>query len=158
MTNRLFRRSNSPPVVMLDRIRPVEVPILTEVKRRLGRNDVAGALLLAYPKVVEDLGRAYGVEFPEGYSHEEILEKRFNAEMRPMAEFFDRLYRLYAPVRFGKRPNPGSGDLVLELMQSLYSAQPMWHLYVTTLPSGAPGNGSTAAEAAPPPTDAPKDG
>lgn len=148
----MFRRSEPPPVVVVDRIRPVEVPILTEVKRRLGRNDVAGALLYAYPKIVEDLGRAYGVDFPEGFSHEEILTKRFNAEMAPMAEFFDRLYRLYAPVRFGRHPTPHSADIVLELVQSLYSPEPMWRLYVTNLGPSPPTNGGAAA---PNPSDEP---
>jgi hypothetical protein len=129
----MFRRADPTPPVILDRIRAVEVPVLTEVKRRLGRDDVAGALLYAYPKVVEDLGRAYDVAFPEGYSHEEILTRRFNEAMAPMAEFFDRLYRLYAPVRFGGRAPPGTADVVLELVQSLYSPEPMWRLYVTPL-------------------------
>jgi hypothetical protein len=142
----MFRRPESTTIVVRDRIRPVEVPVLTEAKRRLGRDDVAGALLYAYPKVVEDLGRAYGVEFPEGYSHEEILTKGFNEAMAPMAEFFDRLYRLYAPVRFGRRPPPGTGDAVLELLQSLYGAEPMWRLYVTNLAApDPPDNGGTAA-------------
>ncbi|MCI4325831.1 MAG: hypothetical protein L3K00_08160 [Thermoplasmata archaeon] len=127
----MFRRPEPTPPVVLDRIRPVEVPVLTEVKRRLGRDDVAGALLYAYPKVVEDLGRAYDVAFPEGYSHEEILTRRFNEAMAPMAEFFDQLYRMYAPVRFGGRAPPGTADVVLELVQSLYSPEPMWRLYVT---------------------------
>ncbi|MCI4328382.1 MAG: hypothetical protein L3J86_02245 [Thermoplasmata archaeon] len=141
MSHSMFRRPDPPPAVVVDRIRPVEVPTLTEVKRRLGRNDVAGALLYAYPKIVEDLGRAYGVDFPEGFSHEEILAKRFNAEMAPMAEFFDRLYRLYAPVRFGRHPTPHAADIVLELVQSLYSPEPMLRLYVTNLGPSAPTNG-----------------
>jgi hypothetical protein len=153
MSGRLFRRGEPAPVVVLDRIRPVEVPVLTEVKRRLGRNDIAGALLLAYPAVVADLGRAYGVDFPEGFSHEEILAKRFNEAMSPMAEFFDRLYRLYAPVRFGGQLPPGSADVVLELVQSLYSAEPMWRLYVTTLPPAEPTNGARKAPSEPVPED-----
>jgi hypothetical protein len=147
----MFRRPDPTPPVILDRIRPVEVPVLTEVKRRLGRDDVAGALLYAYPKVVDDLGRAYDVAFPEGYSHEEILTRRFNEAMAPMAEFFDRLYRLYAPVRFGGRAPPGTADVVLELVQSLYSPEPMWRLYVTTLhpvpaPTAAAGGETPSAE------------
>ena len=116
--------------IVLERIRPVEVPVLTEVKRLLGRGDVAGALRYAYPKVVEDLARAYRTNLPAGFSHEDILSRGFTEEMRPLLEFFDRLYRLYMPVRYGNRPAPGAPDEVLELLQSLYGAEPMWRLYV----------------------------
>jgi hypothetical protein len=134
---RLFRRGDdaADPVVV-DRFRAVEIPVLTEAKRHLVRGDVGGALLYAYPKVVEDLGRAYGATFPEGYSHEEILARGFTPDMAPLVDFFDQLYRLYAPARYGTGPPPDSGDDVLELLQSLYGSEPMWRLYVT------PSNGS----------------
>jgi hypothetical protein len=127
---RLLGRAPPTDPVVLDRIRAIEVPVLTEVKRRLGRQDLAGAVLYAYPAVVEDLARAYGVELPPGYSHEEILRRGFTSEMAPLADFFDRLYRLYAPVRYGGRSPPGTGEDLLELLQSLYAADPMWRLYV----------------------------
>ncbi|MCI4320733.1 MAG: hypothetical protein L3K05_00275 [Thermoplasmata archaeon] len=137
-----FRRSDPATTVVRDRIRTVEVPVLTEVKRRLGRDDVSGALLYAYPKVLEDLVRAYGAEFPEGFAHEEILRQGFTEAMAPLSEFFDRLYRLYAPVRYGRRLPPESAPEVLEIVKSLYSAEPMWRLYLTELSSAAPTNGS----------------
>jgi hypothetical protein len=146
---RLFRRGDpaqDPRVV--DRFRAVEVPVLTEAKRHLVRGDVKGALLYAYPKVIEDLGRAYGATFPGGFSHEEILARGFTPEMGPLVDFFDRLYHLYAPARFGNGPNGGSGDEVLELLQSLYAAEPMWRLYVT------PGAGADPAPAPAPPMGA----
>lgn len=119
----------SPTVV--ERIRGVEVPVLTETKRRLGRGEVGSALTYAYPKVVEDLGRAYAVEIPAGFSHEEIVARVFDEAMAPELEFFDRLYRLYAPVRFGGRTPTVSSDEVFELVRSLYSPEPMWRLYLT---------------------------
>jgi hypothetical protein len=124
-------------ILVRERVRPVEVPVLTETKRLLGRDEVAGALEYAYPIVVRDLERAYGVAFPEGYTHEEIVLHGFTEEMRPLAEFFDRLYRLYAPVRYGHRPPPGSADDVLELLQSLYSPLPMWRLYLAEVTTSA---------------------
>jgi hypothetical protein len=142
------RRDGEPdPVVFVDRIRAVEVPVLTEAKRRLVRGDVPGALRFAYPKVLEDLGRAFGTPIPEGFSHEEIVDRGFTPEMAPLVDFFDRLYALYAPARFGTGPPPDSGDEVLELLQSLYSAEPMWRLYVTPSLDAASGPPTKAAEA-----------
>ncbi|HKV90112.1 MAG TPA: hypothetical protein VJQ43_02820 [Thermoplasmata archaeon] len=139
-----FRKPDPTGPLVQDRIMAVEVPVLTEVKRRLGRNDVAGALLYVYPKVLEDLGRAYAAEFPPGYAHEEILAHGFTGTMAPQAEFFERLYRLYAPVRYGHRLAPGSGREVLEIVKSLYAAEPMWRLYLTHLAPPAPANGGGA--------------
>ncbi len=124
------RAAPAPETVVTERIRGVEVPVLTEAKRRLLRRDAAGALREAYPRLLEDLQRAYGVEFPPGYAHEEILALGFTEPMRPLAEFFDRFYRLYAPVRYGGRTADGAGDEVLELLRSLYSPEPMWRLYL----------------------------
>lgn len=117
--------------VPTERIRGVEVPVLTDAKRRMLQQDVAGALRNAYPKLLEDLQRAYGVEFPPGFSHEEILARGFTEPMRPLTEFFDRFYRLYAPVRFGGRMPDDRGNEVLELLRSLYSPEPMWRLYLS---------------------------
>ncbi|HEV2318083.1 MAG TPA: hypothetical protein VGV89_11010 [Thermoplasmata archaeon] len=138
-----FAASPSTDPIVLERIRPVEVPPLTEAKRYLVRNDVAGALLYAYPQVVADLGRAYGIEFPEGFSHEDLVAQGFSEEMRPLVAFFDELYRLYAPVRYGGRRPEGTGDAVLELLQSLYSPEPMWRPYVAAGNGSAPSNGSS---------------
>ncbi|MCI4326236.1 MAG: hypothetical protein L3K16_01160 [Thermoplasmata archaeon] len=132
------RPDDGPEPIVVDRIRAVEVPVLTEAKRHLVRGDVPGALRYAYPKVLEDLARAYGTAIPEGFSHEEIVDRGFTPEMAPLLDFFDRLYALYAPARFGTGPAPEAGDEVLELLQSLYSAEPMWRLYVTPSLDAAP--------------------
>ena len=143
--SRWFRRDNGGPAVQ-DRIRAIEVPVLTEVKRRIGRGDVSGALLYAYPKVLEDLPRAYGIEVAAGDVHEELMGRRVTPEMAPVAEFFDRLYTLYAPVRFGERPANGSSKDLVEVLKSLYAAEPMWRLYLTALPNSAPsGSGPVPA-------------
>jgi len=52
---------SAPELRVVEKIRPVEVPVLTETKRRLGRGEVAQALRYAYPQVVADLERAYGM-------------------------------------------------------------------------------------------------
>ncbi len=151
------RRPPATPPVVIERIRPVEVPVLTEVKRRLGREELAQAVLYAYPKVVEDLARGYGVEIPPGYSHEEILTKCFTETMVPWAGFFDRLYRIYAPIRYGERAPTGTPEDLLELLQSLYGAEPMWRLYVAS--ATGPTNGGTLPpkNGSASPTDPPED-
>jgi hypothetical protein len=131
MRPKWWRRSREPAV--RERVRAIEVPVLTETKRFLAREEVAPALRYAYPVVLRDLERAYGVTFPEGFTHEEIVARAFTEEMRPLADFLDGLYRLYAPVRYGNRPPPGSADEVLELLQSLYSPERMWRLYLSDL-------------------------
>lgn len=136
------RRTEPLPAPPSDRVRAIEVPVLTELKRLLGRDDVSGALLYVYPKVLEDIGRAYGAEVPQGYSHEEMVARTFSGPMGTQVEFFDRLYRFYAPVRYGRRPAPGTAKEVLEIVQSLYAAEPMWRLYLTDLaPPTVPSNG-----------------
>jgi len=131
MSRRFRRNGDAANVVVVDRIRAVEVPVLTEAKRYIVRGEVSAALRFAYPKVVEDLSRAFGTALPEGYSHEELLARSFTPEMAPLVDFFNRLYALYAPARFGDGATPESGEEALELLQSLYAAEPMWRLYVT---------------------------
>ena len=114
-----------------DRYRPVEVPILTEAKRRAAVGDLGGALRYAYPRVLADLERAFEVEFPPGFSHEEIVERAFTPAMAPLRVFLDQLYRMYAPARYGGAgPPAGSAEELVELLKSLYAADPMWRLYV----------------------------
>jgi hypothetical protein len=148
------RPEDAPPAPQApDRVRAIEVPVLTELKRRLGHDDLAGALLYVYPKVVEDLARAYGADVPAGYSHEEIVARKLAGPMGTQVEFLDRLYRMYAPVRYGQGPSPGTGDEILEIVQSLYAPEPMWRLYLTDVRATSPsnGHGEAGADAAPGP-------
>ncbi|MCI4340810.1 MAG: hypothetical protein L3K11_00300 [Thermoplasmata archaeon] len=115
---------------MIEKFRPVEVPVLTETKRRLAKGQVGEALRLAYPQVITDLQRAYHRPFAVGWTHEEIIRYGFQPEMEPLLDFFEELWRLYEPFRFGDRAPPPEGRAVLELLVSLYAAAPMWRLYV----------------------------
>ncbi|MCI4323608.1 MAG: hypothetical protein L3K03_06275 [Thermoplasmata archaeon] len=124
------RPDEVPAPTVIERIRPVEVPILTDVKRKVALGDVRGALLDSYPQVVADLGRAYDVEILPGYSHEDIVGPALPQAARPLAVFLDRLFALYAPVRFAGRAPPPVGKEIIELVQSLYSSEPMWRLYI----------------------------
>jgi len=122
----------------LERFRTIEPPILTETKRRIYRGDVAGALRYAYPLVLEDVQKAYGVTFPPEWTHEEILRAGLPPGAGVVAEFLPRLYRLYAPARYsGDTPlPPEAGTEAIEVLRSLYSVAPMWRLYAWHRPHG----------------------
>jgi hypothetical protein len=147
MSGFLRRRKPEPPVVV-DRVEPVEVPVLTEVKRRIAQGDVAGAVRYAYPKVVEDLARAYRIPASPDRTHEEILSSAAIPETGHLPEFVRRLYGLYQPLRY-EGPVPAlDGEALFELVQSIYSARPMWQLYLeprAAPPSGRPAPLGTAA-------------
>lgn len=121
--DRLLRRR---PVI-LETIRPLEVPVITEAKRRDGLGDRAGAIRYAYAAVLGDLERAFGLRFPPHWTHEEIVEKGMRPEMAPIPDFLRRLLALYEPVRYGDSPRD-LGDPV-ELLVSIYSHRAMWGLY-----------------------------
>jgi hypothetical protein len=132
------RRRAAPGPDYLERFLPLEPPLLIETKRRIYRGDVAGALRYAYPLVLEDVQRAYGVSFPPEWTHEEILRTGIPPGAGPIAEFLPRLYKLYAPARYsdgGPLP-PGAGTETIEILWSLYSVAPMWRLYAWHRPSG----------------------
>ena len=137
-------RAGGPGSAVAERIRPLEVPVLTEAKRRVALGEVGEALRRAYPQVLRDLARAYDIEIPSGYSHEEIVALSFTEPMQPQRVFFDQLYRLYAPARFGlPRPADG-GEQLIELLRSLYAAEPMWRLYLH--PAARPSPEAAAAD------------
>jgi hypothetical protein len=122
----------------LERFRTLEPPILTETKRRIYRGDVAGALRYAYPLVLEDVQRAYGVSFPPEWTHEEILRAGIPPGAGPVAEFLPKLYELYAPARYsnGASLPPEAGAQTIEILRSLYSVAAMWRLYAWHKPGG----------------------
>ena len=132
-----WRRHES-PAPFLERLRPVELPLLAETKRRIFAGDTPGALRYAYPLILEDVQRAYGLRFPPEWTHEEILRRGLPPGTGPLAEFLPRLYRLYAPARYsdGASLPPGAGMEAVELIRSLYSFAPMWRLYAWHRPSG----------------------
>jgi hypothetical protein len=148
------RPDDVPEPTVIERIRPVEVPVLTDAKRRVAVGDVRGALLTSYPRVVEDLARAYDVEFPPGYSHEDIVGEGLPEAASPLRVFLDRLYTLYAPVRFAGRAPPPVGPEIIALLQSLYASEPMWRLYVSEAHPEVRAPDPTPTSAAPWPSSA----
>lgn len=125
------RRARGPDDGVVERVRTIELPIETEVKRRVLRGDVAGALRYAYPLVLEDLQKAYDVSFPPEWTHEEILRRGLPPGAGPVDELLPRLYRLYAEARYGDGAalTAEDGREALELLRSLYAVAPMWRLY-----------------------------
>lgn len=121
---------------IVERIRVPEIPVLTETKRRIGRGDVGGALRYAYPEVIVDLSRAYHRPFAVGWTHEEIVREGFSEEMHPLLDFFEGLWSLYAPFRYGGLPPREDGARLIELLRSLYSTPPMWRLYLASARPG----------------------
>ncbi|MCI4331532.1 MAG: hypothetical protein L3K19_06765 [Thermoplasmata archaeon] len=125
--------------LLVDQVRTLEVPVVTEVRRLLMRGDYDGAVLYAYPRALEDLERAYGVAFDPDWTHAEILVRGMQPEMGNLPEMFVRLHRLYEPVRYGRGGRRSAQDLQ-GLMMSIYSQRPMWRLYTELLmrvPEGA---------------------
>jgi hypothetical protein len=132
------RRKAADSPEFLERFRTLEPPVLTETKRRIYRGDVPGALRYAYPLVLEDVQKAYGVTFPPEWTHEEILRMGVPTTAGPVAEFLPKLYELYAPARYsdGGTLPPDAGPRTIEILRSLYSVAPMWRLYAWHRPSG----------------------
>ena len=132
--------------------------MLTEVKRRLGRGDVEGGAPLRLPEGRRGpRTRVRRATFPEGFSHEEILDAPVQRGDGADGRVLRPAVPLYAPVRFGGRAPTGGSDVVLELVQSLYAAEPMWRLYVTPY-SPEPATTTSPGTSAPTPERAGEEG
>jgi len=125
----------APTPVVLETMRGVEVPPITETKRRWGSGDRAGAISYAYTTVLFDLERAFDVHFRPDWTNEEILVIGVTPQMVPIPEFLEKLLRLYEPVRYGGEVPP---DAVSPegLLASIYAHHAMWMLYVEAIPHG----------------------
>ena len=118
------------PVEVVERVEPVEIPIITETKRRLARGEYAPALQAAYGQVVADLQKAFGRPFPAGWTNQEILDRGAGESWGHVPDFFRRLTDLYTPLRFGAPAPATEPETLLSLLQSIYAAPPMWRLYL----------------------------
>jgi hypothetical protein len=129
----LLHRILHPRPVVLDTRRPVEVPVITETKRLWSRGHRAEAVRYAYDAVLRDVQRAYHVEFPPDWTHEDILVRGVTREMGPIPDFLMQLLQLYEPVRYAANP-PADLRSPVPLVESLYSPEPMWALYLAEMP------------------------
>jgi hypothetical protein len=132
----VMHRLLHPRRIVLETRRPVEVPVITETKRRWEVGDRAGAVRFAYESALADVERAFGIHFPPDWTHEDILERGTSPEMGSVPDFLVQLLRLYEPVRYGpagtepaRSPEP--------LLQSIYGHPRMWGLYIHAVPAPA---------------------
>ncbi len=145
----VMHRLLHPRAVVLETRRPVEVPVITEAKRRWIQGDRTGAICFAYESSLADVQRAFGTRFPEDWTHEDILERGTSAEMGSVPDFLVQMLRLYEPVRYG-HPDAEPTESPEPLLQSIYGHPKMWGLYLATVPATP-----AASSAVPSPLPAP---
>ncbi len=135
---RLFGKAPEGPIVV-ERMSPMEVPVLTEVKRYIARGENALAIRYGYTTAIQDVTRAYGLKFPRELTNIEFLQWAMGPGTPLASQFdlFERAYRFYEPVRFGEGV-PKSMDF-LSTLTSIYASPPMFRLYASTAyPDGTP--------------------
>lgn len=129
----VLHRLLHPRPIVLETRRPIEVPVLTEVKRLWQNGEKAASIRLGYVTVLADVQRAFGVQFPEDWTHEDILERGVTQEMVPIPDFLHKFLSLYAPLRYGSVP-PEDLPSPEPILQSIYSHPKMWGLYLAEVP------------------------
>jgi hypothetical protein len=151
----MFRRKTETPVrPAVEPIRSVEVPTVTELKRRLVSGDARPAMIEAWAAIVRDLARGYGVTIPKDWTDREIVTKWSStnspAGQMPLPgelqENIRRFYVIYEPVRFGPAGTPPKGDPVA-VLQSIYSWAPLWKLYLARATYSVDEDGGTTGGA-----------
>ncbi|MCI4344853.1 MAG: hypothetical protein L3J87_04435 [Thermoplasmata archaeon] len=126
-------------------IRPLEVPVVTETKRLMGRGESARAVRYAYPAVFSDASRAFHWEFEASATHRELLARFAEKAPAHFVTHLARLYALYEPARYGRDAPPLLEDPV-QILLSLYSFPDLWMLYAAP-PARSPPNGGGGAAA-----------
>jgi hypothetical protein len=99
-----------------------ELPILTEVRRRLDSGDSAGAILIGFETAMRDFQLAFGFEPPPFWTYSDIFRLGVRTDMGYAPILLARLYRIYEPVRYGGARSVPSGG-ILETLRQFY-AQP----------------------------------
>lgn len=129
----------SPPVGPV--VRPLEVPVVTETKRLMGRGEPGRAVRYAYPAAFSDAARAFHWEVGGSATHRELLAGLAEKAPAHFVTHLARLYALYEPARYGREAPPLSEDPV-QLLLSLYSFPDLWMLYAVPNPRAAANDGS----------------
>jgi hypothetical protein len=114
-------------------IRPLEISVVTETKRLMGRGESARAVRYAYPAALTDAARAFHWEFEASATHRELLAQFAEKAPAHFVTHLARLYALYEPARYGRDAPPLTEDPV-QILLSLYSFGDMWMLYATPGP------------------------
>jgi hypothetical protein len=166
--SRWFRKPEAPSPEIVEQVEPLEIPVIIEVNRRLGRGDYIGAVRMSYPQVAGDLAKAFNTPFPRYWTHEEFLRSLDDKTMGHLPEFLRLFYQVYAPIRYGPpgtpiryglmTHGPEAGRILAptevpkvlaELLKSIYAQPPMWRLYVSLKQPPEDGGDAPPAPAGP---------
>ncbi|MDE1820184.1 MAG: hypothetical protein KGJ23_07425 [Euryarchaeota archaeon] len=120
---------------MMETVRPIEIPVIAQVKRRLAEGQFAEAVTLAYHTAVLDLQRAYRTQFPAHWTHLDVVQWTRRNNLGIVADCISKLYQSYEPVRYGRASDVQRADIVSPLT-SLYAQSPLWRLYAPSSVAG----------------------
>jgi len=136
---------------------PNEVPVISEVRRMLGSDEPARAILVGFETAFRDFEAAFGFVPPLHWTYSDIFRWGIRPDMGYAPVLLARLYRVYEPVRYGGARNVAPGNIV-DTLRQLYeqpALQPTEGLE-PGLPIGIRARGipaSSPAPAAPPTTE-----
>jgi hypothetical protein len=99
---------------------PPELPVLTEVRRRLDSGDSAGAIVIGFETAMRDFQLAFGFEPPPFWTYSDIFRLGVRTDMGYAPILLARLYRIYEPVRYGGVRSIPPGE-ILETLRQFYT-------------------------------------
>lgn len=133
----LFKKKAGDNQVYVETVRPVEIPVITAVKQCLVRSNYPEAVRYGFQAALYDFQRAFKVVFSTTLTNKDILFRELKNVGGYLPALFEQFYELYEPVRFGKPGNKTHEGDVVGLLQSIYSAEPMWRLYAQQVSSSS---------------------
>ena len=123
---------------MIESVRPVEVPVITETRRLVARGEYRRAVQYGYSRVLADLRNAYQLLIEPSWTHSEILQAVRSLPTGPVPDFLRQLLELYGPARYGSGPITEQPGTLLSALLGIYSQRPMWYLYRDYVEKTAP--------------------
>jgi|GEM_PF-6322343 len=128
---RLFH-TDSGPLELDERSAYLDVGVVNEASRRIGRGDIPDGVAFGFSMAVQDAASAHSIELSSALTYQDILRESFPRRMPPsMIDHLERMYSLYEPIRFGP-PAPVSDaaarEFIVEL-RALYSAVSLQRMY-----------------------------
>ncbi len=128
---RLFH-ADYPPSEVDERAPYLDVGVVNEASRRIGRGDVLDGVAFGLSMAVQDAASAHSIELSPGLTYPEILRGSFPRRMPPsMIEHFERMYALYEPIRFGPAApvrEATAKEFIAEL-RALYASESLQRMY-----------------------------
>jgi len=107
--------------------------VLDAAERRVAASDYPGAVLDAFPRVMVDVERSYGVRFPRHWTGRDVVAHGLRSDTGSLPDLLVRLYELYEPVRYGTAHDRTPGELI-PLLRELYARTAL-----RALPAARPG-------------------